>query len=275
MSEKSSQADGSSSRTTDPFELRSDPRVGTDIPVRIDARGPGGGLVARTRDLSVGGCCIATATPFDFKRVAELTLTLPGGAVSLPVEGRWQQEEPSGNLVLTGLQFGEVMPEALDRIWDLVLASGQRLARFLYEHSAIRELGLEEAMGLAQVTRLRSVPFGHTLYRQNTRNPGEDSMYIVMQGTVVLQVRVREAIENDVARLGPGELFGGLPLMADVPHCESAVADTDVHLLEIDRQAFRYIRTTKPWLGHRLSSALLRITAERLHQLMSHVRDVL
>ncbi len=274
MSDHEDGLEASASRT-DPFELRSDPRVGTDIPVQLDARGPAGGLAARTRDLSVGGCCIATATPFDFKRVHELTLMLPNRAVSLPVQGRWQHEEPSGDLVLTGLQFHEVQPEALDHIWNLVLASGQQLARFLYEHSAIRELGLEEAMGLAQVTRLRSVPFGRTLYRQNTKNPGEDSIYIVMEGTVVLQVRVRDAIENDVARLGAGELFGGLPLMADVPHCESAVTDSDVHLLEIDRQAFRYIRTTKPWLGHRLSSALLRITAERFHHLMSHVRDLL
>ena len=123
-------------------------------------------------------------------------------------------------------------------------------------------------MGLAQVSRFRKVPYGQTLYRQGTMKKGEDSIYVILEGTVVLQARVRDAIETEIARLSSGDLFGGLPLLASVAHCESAVANSDVQLLEIDRQAYIHIRATKPWLGQRLGNALLRVTAERFHSLM-------
>lgn len=259
----------------DPFELRCNPRLGTDLPVQVYAAGFTDPMSARTRDMSIGGTCIATDTPFDFKSVSEIDLLLEQGTVRVQVEGCWQRSEPSGGLVLTGVRFSNLTYPELDVIWSLVMKSGTALARFLYKQSSIHEFGLEEAIGLAQVTRFRDVQSGHTLYRQGTRVFGEDSIYLIVTGSVVLQVRVRDAIENEISRLGPGELFGGLPLLAGVPHCESAITYTNVRLLEIDNDAFRYIRTTKPWLGQRLGGALLRVSAERFHQLMNRVADAL
>ena len=141
----------------------------------------------------------------------------------------------------------------------------------MYEHSDIHELGLEEAMGLAQITRFRDIRAGHSLYRQGTRDLGETSLFLLMRGTVVLQVRVKDAIEVEIARLHPGEIFGGTPIVADVPHPESAVAETDVRLLEIDEAAFRYIRCVKPWLGYRLGTAMTRTAAVRLSTLLSRL----
>ena len=117
-----------------------------------------------------------------------------------------------------------------------------------------------------------AIEFGN---RQGSRRRGEDSIYLIEQGSVVLQVRVRDAIEKEIACLGPGDVFGGLPLLADVGHCESAVTKTAVRLLEIDHQAFRYIRLAKPWLGQRLGNALLRLGAERFHATMGQARDQL
>ncbi len=255
--------------------MRCDPRVGTDIPVEIHSHEFAGPLAARTRDLSVSGACIATASPFDFKSVRQITLLLPTTSVRVAVEGCWQREEPSGELVLTGLQFEDPSAQELDVLWDLVLDSGKQLARFFYEHSALGELGLEDALGLAQVTRYREVHAGQTLYRQGARNEGEDSICIILRGTVVLQVRVRDARDVEVARLHSGDVFGGLTLLARVGYSESAVAQSDVSLLEIDEPTFRYIRSAKPWLGYRLGNALLRIAVERFHALMGETRDTL
>ena len=71
----------------DPFELRCDPRVAADLPVQIYAAGFAGPLSARTRDMSIGGACIATATPFDFKSVSEIDLLLDHGTVRIHVGG--------------------------------------------------------------------------------------------------------------------------------------------------------------------------------------------
>ncbi|MCG8588715.1 MAG: cyclic nucleotide-binding domain-containing protein [Proteobacteria bacterium] len=257
----------------DPLELRSNPRVGADLPVDIYSTEFSGSLPGRTRDLSVGGLCVATAGPFAFKSVTEVGLTLPGASYRIPAEGRWQREEPRADLVLTGIALNDPEPAALDELWQVVLDSGMRLARFLHERTNLHELGLEEAMALAQISRYRDVAAGATVYRQGTQVDGEDSIFLLLRGRVSLEARVRDAIEIPVQQLDVGDLFGGLPLLADVPHAESAVAESDSRLLEIDRSAFRYIRTAKPWMGYRLAAALIRTTARRLTETLTRVQD--
>lgn len=252
----------------DPLEIRSNPRVGTDLAADLYATDFGGALLGRTRDLSIGGACIATQSPFNFKGLHRIVLGLPSQNLTLNAYGCWQREDPSENTILTGVQFENPDEEQLELVWDQVLDAGKKLARFLYQRTSLHELGLEEAMGLAQVTRLRSMSGGELIYRQGTRNQGDDSIYIITEGTVTLQLRIRDAIEQPLTQLGVGDIFGGLPLLADMPHSESAVANSEVRLLEIDNSAFRHLRSTKPWLGHRLGVALLRVHAQRMGDIL-------
>lgn len=252
----------------DPMELRAQPRVATDFPVRLYSHDFSGPLHGRTRDLGLHGACLATASPFAIKSLYRIELILPTVLVEVSARGCWQREQPGDDLIFTGIAFGGLSPSQNEAIWRILIGAGQQLARFLYENSTLWELGLEEAMGLSQVTRYRSIPAGRTLYRQDTRNPGEDSIFLLMEGQVGLQVRVRDALELDVGRLGPGDLFGGFPLVVDLPHIESAIAETDTSLLEIDSAAFRYVRSAKPWLGQRLTSAVIRVSAERVRAIV-------
>ena len=250
----------------DPLEVRSNPRVGTDVPVEIYTSDFSGALHGRTRDLSIGGACIATQSPFAIKSIQRVILGLPSQRLSIDAVGCWQRSDPSDDLVLTGISFERPHPEQLEAVWDQVLDSGKKLARFLYERTALHELGLEEAMGLAQVTRFRTMNAGDTIYRQGTHGEMNDSIFLITEGSITLQVRIRNAIEQPLCQLSVGDLFGGLPLLADLPHAESAVANTPVRLLEIDQASFRHLRSMKPWLGHRLGVALLRVHAQRMAQ---------
>ena len=259
----------------DPLEIRSNPRVGIDLPLQIYATDFGGGLLGRTRDLSIGGACIASQSPFSIKSLQSVEITLPGRSLKLAASGCWQREDPGDDSILTGIAFDDPSSAELDVVWDLVLDAGKRLARFLYERTSLRELGLEEAMGLAQVTRFRGVSAGDVIYRQGTSGGWNDSIFLLAEGRITLQLRIRDALEQTLVQLGPGDLFGGLPLLADLPHAESAVADTDVRLLELDRAAFRHLRSMKPWLGHRLGVALLRVHAQRLSKTLELASRVL
>ena len=252
----------------DPLEIRSNPRVGVDLPVEIYAGDFGGALLGRTRDLSIGGACIATQSPFSFKPLQRIVLRMPTQGLTLDAVGCWQREDPIEHLILTGIALERPTPENLEVIWNLVLDAGKKLARFLYERTALRELGLEEAMGLAQVTRMRSMQAGDLIYRQGTRGTANDSIFLITEGSVTLQIRIRDAIEQPLCQIGVGELFGGLPLLADLPHAESAVANGPLRLLEVDGAAYRHLRTMKPWLGHRLGVALLRVHAQRMSQIL-------
>lgn len=260
---------------SDGFELRGTPRVGADFEVELHVSDLPAPLVARTRDIGVTGACVATSSPFAIKSLHRVVVHLPAGRLSLEAEGRWQRETKTDSAILTGVSFIEPPASAVDVLWDVVLDAGKELARFLYSHTDLNGMGVEEALGLAQISRYRDVPAGQTIYRQDSARPGEDSIFLVTRGSVLLQVRVRDARETLFARLGPGQIFGGMPLIAEAPHAESAVADSVVRLLEIDRDAWSYLRSAKPWLAHRVASSLDRVVARRLRDVLVRVRDAL
>jgi len=257
------------------FELRGDARVGTDLPVQIHLSELPAPLPARARDIGVGGVCVATPTMFSLKSVRRVVIGMPSGPVTLDAEGRWQYDANADDLVLSGLAFSHTPPEIVDVLSGFVLENGRALARFLYAESDLRDFGLEEVLGLAQITRFRDVAAGRCLYREGTSREGEDSVFVVARGAVTVLARARGAREVPLAQLGPGQLLGGLPLVADTPHPETASADVDTRLLEVDREAFRYLERSRPWLAQRLAGAVVRTYARRLHDMLGRIRDKL
>lgn len=256
-------------------EIRDRGRVGSDLPVEVHIADLPAPLLARSRDVGVGGICVATPSPFALKSVRRAVISLPDGPLTLDAEGRWQIDAAGEDVVLSGLAFVDVPPNAIDALSSFVIETGRALARFLYAESELRSFGLEEILGLAQITRLHDAVAGHYLYRQDTALPGEDSIFIVARGSVCLQARARSAREVTLARLRPGQVFGGMPLVGNVAHAESAVAESDSRLLEIDRDAFRYLEGARPWLAQRLAFAVAHTYTRRLQEVLTRLRDQL
>lgn len=256
-------------------ESRGLPRVGADFPVDLRTSDLSSALPARARDLGVGGVCVATASPFSLKSVRRVAIALPDQTLTLEAEGRWQREARGDDCILTGIEFSRPPDAAVRTLWDFVLDAGKEIARFLDTASDLRGLGVEDSMGLAHLTRLRDVPAGRWLYAQETQRDGEDSVFVVLRGSVGLHVRVRNARDVNLSRLGPGALIGGLALLSGAPHWESAVAASDTRLLEIDRAAFHHLERTKPQLARRLAHGILQTHATRLQSLLTRTtRDL-
>jgi CRP-like cAMP-binding protein len=254
-------------------DARGGGRVGSDLPVELHVAELPGPLAARSRDIGVGGICVATPSAFALKSVKRVVIGLPSGPLSLEAEGCWQFDASGDDMVLSGLAFPSLSPEAIETLSNLVLESGRTLARFLYAQSDLRSFGLEEVLGLAQITRFRDVNAGHFVYRQDTAEPGDDSIFLVSRGAITLQARARGAREIPLAHLQVGELFGGMPLVGDAPHAESALAECDSRLLEIDRVAYQYLASARPWLAQRLAFTVARTYTRRLHDILARIRD--
>lgn len=263
------------SLTAEQGETRGSVRVGVDAPAELHVAGLPAPLPGRCRDISVGGACVATPSVFILKDLRRIVIGLPSGPVRMEAEGRWQFDASADDLVLSGLAFHKPSPEALEAISALVLDTGRSLAHFLYSHGDLRELELDEVVGVAQVTRLREVGAGRYVYQQDSAHPGEDSIFVVERGAVQLQIRTASGRDLPIARLERGQIFGGMPLVCDEPHAESAIAESDLRLLEIHRDVFRYLGRARPWLAHRLSATVVRVNARRLHQVLSRLRQEL
>jgi CRP-like cAMP-binding protein len=257
------------------YEARGTGRVGSDFPVEVHVAELPAPLLARSRDIGVGGMCIATPSTFALKSVRRVVIGLASGPIAIDAEGRWQYDASGDDLILSGLAFPDPSPEAIEILSNLVLESGRALARFLYAQSELRDFGLEEILGLAQITRYRDVSAGRYIYRQDTAQAGEESVFVVVRGAVCLTARARGAREVTLAKLAPGQVFGGMPIVGESAHPESAVAETDCRLLEIDRDAFRYLEGARPWLAQRLAFAVARTYTRRLHEILARVRDQL
>lgn len=250
------------------LEARADPRVGVDLGARVFSRDFEGGLDARARDLSVGGVCVASESPFAFKSVERLVLDLPSGPMELPAQGRWQSESVCERVVLTGLAFDSRSAADVSRLWDAVQGSCKELGLFLYDRTELSDLSADDAVSVAQISRFRIVGIGRFIYRQDVCRAGDDSIFIVHRGRVSLGHGFTSGREATLERLGPGCLFGGLPIVAETPNLETAVADEDCTLLEISRAAYGYMRVARPLLAQRLAQLVARSHTQRMRRLL-------
>jgi uncharacterized protein (TIGR02266 family) len=84
-------------------ELRRHQRAAIDVPVEFVAKGSSERFAARSRDVSVGGMFVLTATPLPFGADLVLHVTLPGqkAAFALPGVVRWSKTGEG-----MGVQFG-------------------------------------------------------------------------------------------------------------------------------------------------------------------------
>ena len=256
------------------LELRESPRVAAAFPVELHGGGFKAGLPAQVRDISTSGICFATASRIALDSLRSVTLNLPQGPTRLDVEGKWQTTEGIDDSVLTGAVFVGLLPAQVASLWDLVDRASREIGTFLYE--GLREEGasLEDAMSIAQTTRMRRVPRGRVIYqRHEAPGLGDDSIFIVRSGSVELSVPVRPGREIRVGKIGPGSFFGGLGSVSGMLPLESAQASEETSLLEVSKSAYAYLRVSKPLMAHRLGQMVLAGVLKRVDGVVSRLAD--
>ena len=256
------------------LESRESPRVAADF--HVELRGPAfdSPLPAQVRDISTGGICFATASRVALDSLRSVTLSLPQGSTRFDVEGKWQTTEGMDDSVLTGAVFVGLLPAEVASLWDLVDKTSREIGSFLYE--SLREEGasLDDAMGIAQTTRMRVIPRGRFIYqRHEAPAQGDDSIFIVRSGSVELTLPIRSGREVRVGKIGPGSFFGGLGSVSSMLPLESAQASEETSLLEVSKSAFSYLRVAKPLLAHWVGQVVLSGLLKRLDGVVSRLAE--
>jgi len=245
------------------------PRVATWVPGRLKLSGPGW-IDCVLRDVGTGGACIETSSPIGTADIRWLEMDLPGGALKLSVEGKWQREAGPEQAILTGVCFADPEPETLQRIEDFVHERLLGLVRLLQGCPALSDLGLDEAMDLALVSRYRTATAGRYLYVGGSES-SDDSVFAVSRGSISIEADIH-GLRVPVGRVETGEIFGGISLLAPAlkPYL-SAVAARDAILLEIDRSSYDYLRRAKPIVAARLANAVVDRHVRQLHECIERV----
>jgi CRP-like cAMP-binding protein len=124
---------------------------------------------------------------------------------------------------------------------------------------------LDQLRGRTELTKLKRNEY---VCRQ-----GEvaDELYIVFSGRVAISVRASDERESVVAVLGPGALFGELPLFDGGVRSADARALGTVHLVTVQYDDVKRVLTDRPevlWAVVRILTRRLRATDESLSDAM-------
>jgi hypothetical protein len=249
------------------------PRVGVSLRARIHVSGLVAPLSASTRDLGLRGICVATPTRFAHQDITKVTLYGAGETIELRGEGRWQAEVPGRDAFLTGIALCDVNESAHDALWDIVHERVKKLTRWLKQQPVLEVLEFDDLLELAHATRLQELRMGQVLYQQDGEGAVGSSLYLVSTGAIALESRSAQGRVVAVHEIGPGGLFGGLGLVADLPPGESAVAAADSTLLEISGAAFEYLQHAAPGFAFRLAAVAVGTNVLRLRGALGTLGD--
>jgi CRP-like cAMP-binding protein len=122
---------------------------------------------------------------------------------------------------------------------------------------------------LAEIAEQRSVGQGTFAFKAGDPS---DALSFVARGSLQLVPRDGGAVLAEVA---PGDSVGGMSLLVEGEHLLSAVAATDVELLQISREAFEGMKQTHPRTALKLTLALAQDLAERLREAKAPLREFL
>lgn len=122
----------------------------------------------------------------------------------------------------------------------------------LFEH-----LNEDDRTSLAAAIDVRQLAAGDTLFKAG--EPGE-ALYVVRSGEVELFIKDTAGQRIALAIAGAGEMFGELALLDAGPRTATAIALSDVELLELDRDDLLLLFQRSPAAALRLLAAMGRAT---------------
>ena len=122
---------------------------------------------------------------------------------------------------------------------------------------------------LAEIVEQRSVGKGTYAFKAGEAS---EKLAFVAKGTLQLMPADGGAALGEVVS---GDTVGGMALLVDGEHVVSALAASDVELLEINRAAFDEMKRTHPRTALKLTLALAHDLAERLGEAKGPLREFL
>jgi CRP/FNR family cyclic AMP-dependent transcriptional regulator len=128
-----------------------------------------------------------------------------------------------------------------------------------------------ELQWIASVARLEKYAPEAVIFWQGEEDTG---VFLVVEGTVSLEIHVPELGARCIQTVGPGELVGWSPLLGEGPMTATARAQTPVLLVGLNSSRLLELCRLDPKLGFTLMRQTARALATRLHATRLRFIDV-
>jgi CRP-like cAMP-binding protein len=112
---------------------------------------------------------------------------------------------------------------------------------------------------------------GEMVFREGSRG---DSLYLILEGLVAIEVAVPQRGRVRIATVGPGELFGWSSLFYEKPKTALAAALEPTRALALNAASLREQSENDTGFGYRLTRVVLRIVSDRLKATRAQLIDM-
>ncbi len=126
---------------------------------------------------------------------------------------------------------------------------------------------LEDIVGMVSRVRVKK---GEVLFREGDAG---NELYLVDDGRIAISKVVKGNLEQVLAHLGPGDYFGEMALLEQIPRTASAQAEEDAVLLRVCREDLFAMMERQPKAAAKIMFNLLRTFTNRLQSTNDQLRE--
>ena len=126
------------------------------------------------------------------------------------------------------------------------------------------ELNNSELLKLSRICQKVNFKKGDIIFEAG--EPG-DALFVIYEGEVeVVKPGKKEEPEQILAEFGPGEIFGEMALIEELPRSATVRAKEDARLLRIPREYFFRLLQQEPGIALKIYKAISLVLAHRLRE---------
>lgn len=144
----------------------------------------------------------------------------------------------------------------------LEVFEGTHGSEMLQDTFLFRNLNFSEAQALSRLCHYERRRRGEVIIEEGSLG---QALYLIQSGRVKV-LKGEDERQEEVAELGPSELFGEMSLIEDALTSASVVADSDVELLVIRREDFERLLSENESLALKVYKSFCRTLSERLRR---------
>ncbi len=160
----------------------------------------------------------------------------------------------------------------MDPLWNNIFRKKldeESLAYFLKNLPIFSELSPRALKVLEDLVHVRSYKAHETIFEEG--DPGS-GMYMIRSGSVEIYAKDENGVDDELARLTPGDFFGETTLTAPAPRSAFARTLEATELIGLFRADILELAQRKPSISSSILLGLTRVVSERLQAASLEIR---
>lgn len=160
----------------------------------------------------------------------------------------------------------------MDPLWKNIFRKKldeESLANFLKNLPIFSELTPRALSSLEDLVHVRNYKAHETIFEEG--DPGS-GMYMIRSGSVQIYALDQNGVEDELARLNPGDFFGETTLTAPAPRSACARTMEATELVGLFRADILELAERKPAVSSSILLGLTRVVSERLQAASLEIR---